>query len=397
MYCDYLVQVFTARVCDVAQESLLESASNLSTRLNNHFLTRAIFDRMQIPPADFGPGNLNALTLGNYNKVGLVGWLVQKGIMPPSKKAPFRVGLEGAVNYPPMWFAADDNWVQWFAQIHHPGARDWIQSVSSSAVRPPKMISALKEKVFLASIDFDNIEQIEDSLDRLRPPKWPENVLGRLDRQSIDRGKLLFAENCAQCHVQSYEPPNSLGIKVKKRLAYDVGTDPVAYQQFKEHGEQRATELLNLANKMLQLREAQLTKKFDKDVAANYAKHDSQGRPNQFGLAQEEGYSGSEKDSWEKSGAVYWASPLEGIFASSPYLHNGSIPTLSDLLSAPEQRPTTFKTGGTELDPKLVGLKGSGSFVYDTREPGKGNGGHSFGTALSTEQKVAPIEYLKSL
>jgi hypothetical protein len=62
---------------------------------------------------------------------------------------------------------------QWFAEIHHPGPRNWVQSVSTSEVRPPKMVTALKAQVVLASIHFDNITQIQRSLEALRTPKWP--------------------------------------------------------------------------------------------------------------------------------------------------------------------------------------------------------------------------------
>jgi hypothetical protein len=150
------------------------------------------------------------------------------------------------------------------------------------------MIEALKEKALLASIDFDNMEKIQDSLEYLQPPKWPENALGKLDKKLITQGKPLFDQNCAQCHIQSYEPPNSLGLKFKKRLAFDVGTDPTAYLQFKANGEKRATGLLNLSDKMLLIRQRQLIERYGEEVAENYVKHDSRGRPNKFALAQEQ-------------------------------------------------------------------------------------------------------------
>jgi hypothetical protein len=352
---------------------------------------------MQIPTADFGPGNLNALTWGNYNNnVGLAGWLVKKGYIQPSDKQPLPIRFEGADNYPPVWFAPQDTWAQWFVEIHHPGPRNWIQSVSTSPVRPPKMIENFKEKVILASIDFDNIDKIQDSLERLRPPKWPEQVFGKLNQELIAQGKLLFENNCSQCHTQAYEVPNSLGIKFKVRQAYDVGTDPVAYEQFSKDAAVRVAGLIDISTKMLQLRETQLTEKYGSEIAGNYMKYSSRGRPNKFEIAGKEDYSGLKKDSWEKSGATYWAPPMEGIFTSSPYFHNGSVPTLWDVLSAPEQRPTNFRIGVNEFDPELVGLKNEGQFLYDTKEEGKGNGGHLFGTELSRDDKLALIEYLKS-
>jgi hypothetical protein len=60
-------------------------------------------------------------------------------------------------------------------------------------------------------------------------------------------------------------------------------------------------------------------------------KVDSKGRPNEFALAQDN-YKEVAAANWPRSGAAYWASPLEGIFASAPYFHNGSVRILSDVL-----------------------------------------------------------------
>ena len=358
--------------------------------------TRALIEKMQVASADFGPGNLNALTKGYYNNVGLVGWMVQQGLIESSGNTPLRVEFEGSVNYPPMWFASHDDWAQWFAEIHHPGSRNWTQAVSTSPVRPPKMIKTLKQLALLQSINFDNIEQIQESLERLQTPQWPEYALGQLDSELIAQGKVIFQDKCAQCHTESYEKPNLLGIKFNKRLAFDVGTDPTAYEKFGENGTKRAEGLLQLSSNILQLRKAQLTKQFGEEVAANYIKYDSKGRPNKFALAQDY-YGNPAEENWEKTGAVYWSPPMAGIFASAPYFHNGSVPTLWDVLSPPEERPTSFHTGSNEFDSEHVGLKNEGSFIYNTEDPGKGNGGHLFGTKLPPSQKLALIEYLKSI
>ena len=108
---------------------------------------------------------------------------------------------------------------------------------------------------------------------------------------------------------------------------------------------------------------------------------------------------------------AYKARPLNGIWASAPYLHNGSIPTLYDLLlpladpktgcASNECRPNTFTIGSTDFDPVKVGFNnapGDGSHNYDTSLPGNRNTGHTIGTArLSREDRMALIEYLKTL
>ncbi len=191
-------------------------------------------------------------------------------------------------------------------------------------------------------------------------------------------------------------PPNDLGIVFKERPAYDVGTDPTAYQQFAEGAAIRAAGLKGMADRISALRQADLAGRVGQEAAANYMKLHSRGRPNEFGLAKD-AYKDSEKADWPKSGAAYWASPLEGIFASAPYFHNGSVRTLWDVMTPPAERAKTFRTGSTEFDVEGVGLRSEGPFVYDTAEPGKGNGGHAFGTDLPRADRAALIEYLKSL
>ena len=359
-------------------------------------VTRSLLTQWEIPPADFGPGNLNALSQGAYNNIGLYAWLTKKGHVPASTDLPVRPQFEGSVNLPPMWFAPADTWAQWFAEIHDPGPRNWIQAVSTWEVRPPKMAAALKGAVIVASIHFDNIAEIQRSLELLRTPKWPEAVLGRLDRAKIDEGRALYDEQCARCHTRTVLPPNSLGIVFKERPAFDVGTDPTAYQQFAADVAARVAGLQRLSGNILAMRQAQLAGKPGEDVAANYMKLYSRGRPNEFALAKDE-YMDAKDANWPKTGAAYWASPLEGIFASSPYFHNGSVRTLWDVLTPPAQRPKTFRTGSSEFDVEGVGLRSDGQFLYDTTEPGKGSGGHPFGTALAQDKKAALIEYLKSL
>jgi len=100
----------------------------------------------------------------------------------------------------------------------------------------------------------------------------------------------------------------------------------------------------------------------------------------------------------------YIAPPLDGIWATAPYLHNGSVPTLEDLLHS-SQRPTYWKRNlnNYDFDEQKVGWKyikkanGISRFTYDTTLPGYSNVGHYFGDDLTTEERKAVIEYLKTL
>lgn len=125
----------------------------------------------------------------------------------------------------------------------------------------------------------------------------------------------------------------------------------------------------------------------------------------------------------------YKARPLNGIWATAPFLHNGSVPSLMDLLSPPDDRPTLVQLGNIEFDPKKVGIKQGenlqkqkgrkysreGYFILDTSVPGNSNRGHEFsnvwdnskdwnqqekgviGPEFTIEERLALIEYLKTL
>lgn len=118
----------------------------------------------------------------------------------------------------------------------------------------------------------------------------------------------------------------------------------------------------------------------------------------------------------------YRARPLDGVWATAPYLHNGSVPTLDDLLRPQADRPQTFCVGPVEFDPERVGLPVSvavkpedvkceaGLTRFDVRQRGNSNLGHSFegladgpprvgviGPELKEDERSALIEYLKTL
>ena len=99
----------------------------------------------------------------------------------------------------------------------------------------------------------------------------------------------------------------------------------------------------------------------------------------------------------------YANQPLDGIWLRGPYLHNGSVPTLRDLLNPPAQRPAMFYRGNDVFDAVGVGFvsnvaeSGGRRFTrYDTTVPGNGNMGHEYGTTLSDADKAAIVEYLKT-
>jgi hypothetical protein len=99
----------------------------------------------------------------------------------------------------------------------------------------------------------------------------------------------------------------------------------------------------------------------------------------------------------------YVSVPLDGLWLRAPYLHNGSVPTLQDLLEPLDSRPTRFWRGYDLYDPVRVGFVSEGpeaqrrGTLFDTSLQGNNRGGHLYGTTLTPDQKRALLEYLKTL
>jgi hypothetical protein len=115
---------------------------------------------------------------------------------------------------------------------------------------------------------------------------------------------------------------------------------------------------------------------------------------------------GEERFSHFRKTFGYANSPLDGLWLRAPYLHNGSVPTLRDLLEPSDKRPKSFYRGYDVYDQKNVGFVADVSeekdrkfFRYNTAETGNSNQGHEgkrYGTELPAAQKDALIEYLKT-
>jgi len=197
-------------------------------------------------------------------------------------------------------------------------------------------------------------------------PKYPFEI----DRAVAERGKAIFEGKCAKCHG-TYGPdgayPNTI-VPLEK-----IGTDPT------------------------------LATAFDETAVKHYL--------NSW-FAKERGPNGEPYHGL--NGGGYQAPPLDGLWATAPYFHNGSVPTVYHVLNS-TSRPNRFTRsfrGRVEdfdqerfgvrivevekpVDPNVPGIERRK--VYDTAEPGRGNQGHTFGDALSERDRMAVIEYLKTL
>jgi mono/diheme cytochrome c family protein len=352
------------------------------------------------------------------------------------------------VNYPHIWDTPWFYWVQYNASIRLPMVRNIGEALG---------VRAEVNSDFESTVDVKNLHLMEEQVAGKQPftglkaPAWPEKVFGEIDgfKQGAGKwkkGKDLYKKHCIQCHyrIEDYQfalnldvtdkrykrhwsKPNQFGWKFMK-LPYinyiDLGTDPTTvvefYQRIVYTGSLDTEQSAMSAGAALAMATSKVRERgyANLDLSpAEYAAYD--------------GYRELTPEPSAISRLQYKARPLNGIWSTAPFLHNGSVANLYELLLPADQRMSTFYVGSTEFDPEHVGFTTEpkpGHFRMNTSLPGNLNTGHEFrdltkqerasltqfqcdrirenkgwavygvvGPELKPEQRWALIEYLKSL
>jgi mono/diheme cytochrome c family protein len=217
----------------------------------------------------------------------------------------------------------------------------------TTVYRESLLSSGLGNGATLKSIDVDAIDRLGAWFDDLPPPKYPFPI----DAALAEQGRSVFTTACASCHAPG-------GARTGQVIPIaEVGTD--------RH-------------------------RLDTWTARSAAAFNALTRDQPWAFTH-----------FRKTDGMT-ASLLDGIWLRAPYLHNGSVPSLTDLLEASAQRPKRFYRGYDVYDPVRVGFVSSGQAaeqvgsLYDVAQAGNGNAGHEYGTALSAEEKRALLEFLKT-
>jgi hypothetical protein len=297
--------------------------------------------------------------------------------------------LTAPVRYPALWDTPRFNLVLYNGSIRQPLARNVIEALGVQA--PIRHDTMLGDNVVHA-IQMDNVVWGQRRLMDLRSPGWPESILGYFDAKRVARGQLIYANACANCHAPSPAAIPSGACDEIQIPLFDlksIGTDPEQATTFSDRKMMLSRiggpdDIANFeAAKIVtqKITEQWIARSPDNAAAANAINCE---RLNQF-----------------QAPLKYRARPLNGIWAMAPYLHNGSVPSLHDLLLPPDQRPKKFYVGNWEFNPEIVGYEmktqSQDAFEYDTSQRGNSNAGHVYGTDLSEEDRKALIEYLKTL
>lgn len=315
---------------------------------------------------------------------------------------------------------------------------------------------------YSSNVDIEGLGRLESWVKTLRSPQWPVEYFPAIDARKAANGAELFAADCAGCHQVIPRDQEGQKYTANKTPVNDIGTDPVTAWNADRHcaqtlllegtkkeilfGDKFAAEAAAIsipvngaigvilsdpkksleaglrslrtqsssANSDVGLAVPKTSSANENEAALDKAvdRHDTSVRDyvtQHLEARQVISSSASNNVSEHACGdpdaeLVYKGRPLNGIWATAPYLHNGSVPSLWELLRQGSDRTDRFWVGSREFDPVNVGYKTSEGLnefrVNDDQgkiRPGNSNRGHEYGTQWTAEQKWAVVEFMKAL
>jgi len=400
---------------------------------------------MRTPTYPAGPGRVDAL--GQI----ITAMSVFQLRMPENYQSP-----DAPVSYPFLWYTPQLAWVQWSPISSNTigrnagevlgvfGEADFIRDERDTAKFAPKVEGQI-EFAFLAgnsipeqlktgnevnphdkiqkqgksddgflgsTVSYKNLYELEQWIDGLSEPRWDEAAFGAIDPKRWTLGRDLFSRDCRGCHNMPPfdKTPAAENIRDKEFIAIkkvpfnSVGTDPVYIQNLTGRLSRTGDlgpvlfegETVVPAGRFFLGGVAAVVEKGLDDLGLPF---EDKLRYSGFRYYKPEAPGEKPKPYRPSSLADLKAGPLLGIWATGPFLHNGSVPNLDQLLSPPESRSKVFWTGSMELDTEKLGFVSEehpSLFRFDTTIRGNGNGGHKYpDEPYSDAQRRAVIEYLK--
>jgi hypothetical protein len=390
---------------------------------------------VQRPAAEAGFSRVDAL--GQIiNAIAVLHLQAAPELLEANHRAP-----RAPVSYPFLWLTSRLDWVQWAPIASSPIGRNAGEVLG--VFGQVRLTAPGDPQRFTSSVRFRNLHALEGWVDRLRPPSWPEATFGALGpcplggrAKACSRPIARAATTCPPFRMTDarLSADEARFIRVSGVPLRVVGTDgtylralndrqvatgPLAdlfdgaasvpapgyfLQTVKtavEHG--TAAEGLS-RQELLYTGAARACPPFTSRRMINQIPPPT-GRFEARGIcdiARERPFLRFLPERWAppvEFAEAMKAGPLLGIWATGPFLHNGSVPTLEDMLQPPQLRPKVFWVGGRELDVARVGFvsdEAPGLFRFDTALPGNSNQGHAFpATPFTPAQRAAVIEFLK--
>jgi len=389
-------------------------------------------ERMNRTSLRYGYARLDAF--GHiFNKVALV---VAAHPTPNPANSPVR--------YPVLWNVPQEDFVQWNASAPRLLKTSPFGQFDAGALarNTGELIGVFGDihpngkSGFVTSIRIDSLVDVEHELGKLRPPKWPEALFGAPDPAQVASGKTLYVDHCVRCHALLPNGRGDLTTTISVIPAPPVETDTDLLAACNAHSDSSASGVLAGTPVRYAAGGAPLPAQAAKlsDLLSTVVIGVLKGQKLKVALEAGAALIGftppaaidiAMVGSSPGGGATlqpspveqrleqcrrvvpplfYKTRPLDGIWAAAPYLHNGSVPTLHDLLSPPGLRPKTFWEGTRQFDPSDVGYAitkertKENDFEFDATLPGNSNFGHDYGASnFSEQERMNLIAYLKTL
>ena len=304
--------------------------------------------------------------------------------------------------FPFLWDTPDFEWVQYNSSVHSPLGRN-VGEVTGVYAE----MEIFADGSISSSANINNLYDLEELLKELHAPAWPEDIFGKIDTTLADQGEVIFDAKCVSCHTEDPQPrtePNRFGMTFAK-VNFDtplsvLKTDPTAALSF---ATRRAFPGAFLSKAMAlgvvgpdgKAPVAALANISGSSIITEFFTNGTLLRAPIEYLGFRESRSPSIAQL-----TTYKARPLNGVAFTAPYLHNGSVASIYELLLPADERLDKFYVGSKRFDPVYLGFstrRKPDTVLLDTTALGNGNSGHEFGTDLSHDERMAVIEYIKTL
>ncbi len=355
-----------------------------------------------------------------YSRLDAFGNILNKGLQLTGVKDNFNEP-NAPTSYPYLWDTPQHDYVEWDGSQSNSDigalARNVGEVIGVFGDVEPVTTKWLffMDGGYPSSIQARNLRAIEKKVASLQSPLWPK-FFPKIDPEKSSAGRALYQQYCSSCHEDIDRSDPDRKIKTRMSTLEAIGTDPsMARNAIFQRGktgifngkprfyavgdimgdEEPALYIVNnvmggvLTNNPVQ---SLLAIRDSKNMG-----HPEEIHPPKYvdGQIIERGQEVS-----EKALLAYKARPLNGIWTGGPFLHNGSVPNLYEIMLPAEKRSKSFYIGSWEFDPVKVGYvdeKRAGSFYFDTTLKGNSNAGHEYGTNLTDDQIWSVVEYMKTL
>ncbi len=369
-----------------------------------------------------------------------------------------RKPADAPVSYPFIWDTPQHDRVQWNGSVENAGIGALgrnvgeVLGVFGSLKLNNRPLSRSGHKT---SVNVGHLGRLESLIWKLQSPEWPEMMLPAIDRsaETMRLGREAYERLCLSCHADIQRDDPDRRIQAVLTPVREIGTDPKMAENFVGRRSDSGGRLRGIRDRFtrywgvlsgFQLYGAEganaemlgysvigtITREFFRDPAGTIEAIKAGQRAEYVRVLEdaegdlkdaEEGFSISSSrkakirrylkeisgkleepndDAAASCSVCYKARPLNGIWATAPYLHNGSVRTMRQLLLPARMRQETFRVGSRTFDPVEIGFEDAGGYVFDTSLPGNSNRGHEYGAeefAADEATLNALLEYLKTL